>query len=88
MDVVILVGRILFAAVFLAGAIGHFASSAQMSAYTESKGLRPGRLFVIGSGLCQLAAAVLVVLGANDGRRPRAARACPDAPHVVRGGSH
>ncbi len=64
MDVVILIGRILFAAVFLGGAIGHFTSTADMSAYTESKGLRPGRLFVIGSGIWQFAAAVLVALGA------------------------
>lgn len=35
-----------------------------MSAYTESMGLRHGRLFVIGSGVWQLAAALLVVLGA------------------------
>jgi putative oxidoreductase len=64
MDVVILVGRILFAAVFLGGAMGHFTATDAMSAYTESKGLRPGRLFVIGSGVWQLAGALLVVLGA------------------------
>lgn len=64
MDVVILIGRILFAAVFLGGAVGHFTSTAAMSAYTESMGLRPGRLFVIGSGVWQLAAGLLVVLGA------------------------
>ena len=64
MDVTILVGRILFAAVFLGGAIGHFTTTAVMSAYTESMGLRPGRLYVIGSGVWQMAAALLVVVGA------------------------
>ena len=61
MDVLILVGRILFAAVFLGGAIGHFTTTEAMSAYTESMGLRPGRLFVIGSGLWQMAAALLIL---------------------------
>jgi putative oxidoreductase len=64
MDAVILVGRILFAAVFLGGAIGHFTTTAAISAYTESMGLRPGRLFVIGSGVWQMAAVLLVVIGA------------------------
>ncbi|HEX5404900.1 MAG TPA: DoxX family protein [Pseudonocardiaceae bacterium] len=63
MDIVILVGRILFGAVFFGGALGHFTNTAAMSAYTESMGLRPGRLFVIASGLWQLAGAALVVLG-------------------------
>lgn len=64
MDVVVLVGRILFAAVFLGGAVGHFTSTAAMAAYTESMGLRPGRLFVLGSGIWQMIAALLVVVGA------------------------
>jgi putative oxidoreductase len=64
MDAVVLVGRILFAAIFLGGALGHFTSTAAMTAYTESMGLRPGRLFVIGSAVWMLSAAVLVVLGA------------------------
>lgn len=64
MDIVILIGRILFVAVFVGAALGHFTNTAAVTAHTESMGLRPGRLFVIGSGIWQLAAAVLVALGA------------------------
>jgi putative oxidoreductase len=63
-DVVILFGRVLFAAIFLGGAIGHFTNTAAMAAYTESIGWRPGRPFVIGSALWMVAGALLVVLGA------------------------
>lgn len=63
MDLLILIGRILFVAVFLGGALGHFTNTAAMTAYTESMGLRPGRLFVLGSGVWQLVAALSVLLG-------------------------
>lgn len=64
MDVVILIGRILFGAVFVGGALGHFTQTAAMAAYTESKGIKPGRLAVLGSGVWMLTGAVLVILGA------------------------
>jgi putative oxidoreductase len=63
MDIVILIGRLLFAAIFLGGALGHFTNTQAMAAYTESNGLRPGRLFVIGSGIWMLVAILLVVFG-------------------------
>ncbi|MGV0634156.1 DoxX family protein [Mycolicibacillus trivialis] len=63
MDLLILVGRILFAAVFLGGALGHFTNTAAMSGYAESMGVRPGRLFVLGSGVWQLLGGLSVLLG-------------------------
>lgn len=64
MDVVILIGRVLFAAVFVGGALGHFTQTAAMAAYTESKGIKPGKLAVLASGVWMLAGAILVALGA------------------------
>ena len=64
MDIVILVGRILFGAVFVGGALGHFTQTAAMAAYTESKGIKPGRLAVLASGAWMLTGAVLVIVGA------------------------
>lgn len=64
MDIVILIGRILFGAVFIGGALGHFTQTAAMAAYTESKGIKPGKLAVLGSGAWLLTAATLVILGA------------------------
>ncbi|MGW9267307.1 DoxX family protein [Gordonia terrae] len=64
MDIVILIGRILFAAIFAGGALGHFTNTATMSQYCESSGLRPGRVYVLGSGIWMLAAIILIVLGA------------------------
>jgi uncharacterized membrane protein YphA (DoxX/SURF4 family) len=39
MDVVILIGRILFVGVFLTSAVAHFAQAKQMTGYAQSKGL-------------------------------------------------
>jgi len=63
-DIVILVGRILFGAVFVGGALGHFTQTAAMAAYTESKGIKPGKLAVVASGGWMLTGAALVILGA------------------------
>ncbi|MFL0178473.1 MULTISPECIES: DoxX family protein [unclassified Mycobacterium] len=64
MDIVILIGRILFGAVFVGGALGHFTQTAAIAAFTESKGIKPGRLAVLGSGVWMLTGAVLVIVGA------------------------
>lgn len=64
MDIVILIGRVLFGAVFVGGALGHFTQTAAMAAYTESKGIKPGKLAVLGSGAWMLAGAAMVILGA------------------------
>ncbi|MCV7314174.1 DoxX family protein [Mycolicibacillus parakoreensis] len=64
MDIVILIGRILFGAIFFGGAIGHFTQTASMAQYTESKGIKPGRPAVLLSGAWMLIGAALVVVGA------------------------
>lgn len=39
MDILVLVGRLLFASIFLASAVGHFAQREMMSGYATSKGV-------------------------------------------------
>jgi len=64
MDVVILIGRILFAAIFVASAIGHFTRTKNIAAYTESKGIRPGVPAVLLSGATMAVGIVMLLLGA------------------------
>ena len=63
MDVLFLIGRILFAALFLASAMGHFTQTDTMAGYAESKGVRPGRLAVLVSGAQIVLGGLLVLLG-------------------------
>lgn len=63
MDILILIGRILFVAVFAASAIGHLTQSEQMGQYAEMKGVRPGKPLTILTGLQILLGAVLVLFG-------------------------
>jgi uncharacterized membrane protein YphA (DoxX/SURF4 family) len=63
MDVLFLVGRILFCLLFLASAYGHFTQTDAMAGYAESRGVRPGRPMVLLSGLQIVVGALLVVLG-------------------------
>lgn len=63
MDVIVLVGRILFAALFLVSAVGHLTQSKQMAGYAGSKGLRQPQLMVLASGVLVLLGALSVLLG-------------------------
>lgn len=63
MDVLFLIGRILFGVLFLGSSIAHLTQSAGMGAYAESRGVKPGQPAVIVSGLMLLVGAVLVILG-------------------------
>lgn len=63
MDVLFLIGRILFGLLFLGSAFAHLTQSVGMGAYAESRGVKPGRPAVIASGLVILVGAVLVILG-------------------------
>ncbi|MCP2261228.1 putative membrane protein YphA, DoxX/SURF4 family [Streptoalloteichus tenebrarius] len=63
MDVVALIGRVLFVLLFLGSALNHLTHTSAMTAYTESKGVRPARASVLGSGVWMAVAAVLVLLG-------------------------
>ncbi|MGE4427442.1 MAG: DoxX family protein [Solirubrobacteraceae bacterium] len=63
MDIVFLLGRVLFAAIFLFSAIGHVAQATPMSQYAESKGVPNAKQGVIASGIIAGIAGVSIVLG-------------------------
>lgn len=64
MDVIALIGRILFAGIFLSSAYGHFTSIDAATGYAQSKKLPQPRLAVQVSGGWIALAAVMLVLGA------------------------
>jgi len=63
MDVVALIGRILFAALFLGSAFGHLTQSEAMAGYAKSRGVPQAKLAVLGSGVLILVGGLLVLLG-------------------------
>ncbi|MBU3067230.1 DoxX family membrane protein [Nocardia sp. NEAU-G5] len=63
MDVVVLIGRILFALLFLGSAFGHFAQREQMAQYAQSKGVPVAGLAVLGAGVLLLLGGLSVLLG-------------------------
>lgn len=63
MDVVFLIGRILYAFLFLGSAFGHLTKSADMSGYASSKGIPAARLMVLGTGVQMLVGGLMVLLG-------------------------
>lgn len=63
MDVVALIGRILFALLFLGSAFGHLTQSEAMAGYAASRGLPQPKLAVLGSGVLILVGGLLVLLG-------------------------
>jgi putative oxidoreductase len=63
-DVLVLIGRILFVLIFIgSGLMGHFGSLEASSQYAESKGVKPSRPYVIISGLIILVGGLMVLLG-------------------------
>ena len=63
MDIVFLDARILFAAIFLASAIGHFANQKQMAEYAKAMGAPAPGLAVPLTGLMILAGSLMILLG-------------------------
>lgn len=63
MDVLVLLARILFAAVFLASGIGHLTATEAMTGYAQYKKVPAPRLSVVASGLLMIAGAVSIVFG-------------------------
>ncbi|WP_059010703.1 DoxX family protein [Streptomyces specialis] len=63
MDLVVLIGRVLFVLVFLNSAIGHLTQSKAMAGYAQSKGVPAARAAVLGSGVLLLVGALSVLLG-------------------------
>ena len=63
MDFVFIVGRVLFALLFIGSGIGHFRALEAMTGYAKYKKVPAAKASVIGSGLLILAGAVSVALG-------------------------
>lgn len=63
MDVVILIGRILFALLFLGSAFGHFTQGKQMTGYAQAKGVPMAGAAVYGGGVLLGLGGLSVLLG-------------------------
>lgn len=63
MDVLFLIGRVLFVALFLGSSFGHFKQSDAMAGFAESRGLKGGKPVVLATGVQIAVGAVLVLLG-------------------------
>ncbi|MBW1597782.1 DoxX family membrane protein [Streptomyces sp. JJ38] len=63
MDVLVLIGRILFTTLFLASAFNHLTQTKAMAGYAASRGIPAATPATIGSGLLLLAGGLSVLLG-------------------------
>lgn len=63
MDIVLIIGRILFALMFITGGINHFTKAEAMAGYAQFKGVPQPKLANALSGLMLLAGGLSVVLG-------------------------
>jgi putative oxidoreductase len=63
MDVIILIGRLLFAYLFIGSAVGHLTQTAAMAGYAQAKGLPQPKLAVQLSGLAFGLGALSILLG-------------------------
>jgi uncharacterized membrane protein YphA (DoxX/SURF4 family) len=63
MDVIVLLGRILLAALFLGSAFGHLTQTQGMAGYAQSKGVPSPRPAVLVSGVLILLGSLMVLLG-------------------------
>jgi uncharacterized membrane protein YphA (DoxX/SURF4 family) len=63
MDVIVLIGRVLFVAIFLASGFAHLGQARNMSGYVESKGVPNALLAVQVSGVQMLVGGLMVLLG-------------------------
>ena len=63
MDVVALIGRILFAALFLGGGFAHLTQAEAMGGYAASKGVPQAKLATLVSGVLIIVGGLLVLLG-------------------------
>ncbi len=64
MDVVVLLGRLLFGALFVvSGVMGHLMQTTAMTGYAQSKGIPAPRAAVVGSGVLITVAGLMVIFG-------------------------
>ena len=63
MDIVLVIGRILFAAIFIASGIAHFTKADDMAAFAAHKGAPGGKAGVVFSGVLALLGGLSIALG-------------------------
>src|SRR5215475_1865923 len=63
MDVIVLIGRILFVTLFLFSAVGHLTQRQVMAGYASSKGVPSSELAVLVSGVLLALGGLMVLLG-------------------------
>jgi putative oxidoreductase len=63
MDLLLIVGRILFAALWIGAGFAHFKNLEAMTGYAKYKKLPAAKLGVIGSGLTFLVGGILIAIG-------------------------
>lgn len=63
MDVIVLIGRILFVAIFLASGVAHLTQTRDMEGYVVSKGLSRASLLIQASGVWMLVGGLMVLFG-------------------------
>ncbi|WP_040790277.1 DoxX family protein [Nocardia paucivorans] len=63
MDLVVLIGRVLFVILFLGSAFGHFTQTKEMAGYAQSKGVPMPEPAVLASGVLMLLGGLSVLLG-------------------------
>ncbi|NBM18641.1 DoxX family membrane protein [Streptomyces sp. GC420] len=63
MDVLVLIGRILFVLLFLNSAIGHLTQTKAMAGYAQARGVPAATAATFGSGVLLLLGSLSVVLG-------------------------
>ncbi|WP_280400523.1 DoxX family protein [Nocardia carnea] len=63
MDVVILIGRVMFVILFLSSALGHFTQTKAMAGYAQSKGVPMPEMAVRASGALMLLGSISILLG-------------------------
>lgn len=63
MDIIVLIGRILFVFLFLYSSLGHLTATDQLAGYAASKGVPASRPAVLISGLLLLVGGIFVLFG-------------------------
>ncbi|MEU5690452.1 DoxX family protein [Actinosynnema sp. NPDC020468] len=63
MDVIALIGRILFVILFLGSAAGHLTQTDAMAGYAAAKGVPSAKLATLGSGVLMVVGALSLLLG-------------------------
>jgi putative oxidoreductase len=63
MDVIALIGRILFVFLFFGSAVGHLTQTTAMAGYAASKGVPSAKAATFGSGVLMIIAGLMLLLG-------------------------